>query len=204
MGKVRLGDMKLKYYMRGLGIGIVLTTIILSISFNFSSKVQLSDEEIIKRAEELGMISSEKTNPGKILATPSTTPDQKDTVEAIEDKAKEELNAQTSDQTEEETKDEIADDTKENNEDTSSSETSEQPEEVEEIAPQDLAVTVEIKKGMNSEDVASLLKNYGVIEDNKQFNKYLVESGYAKIIIYGVFELPLDASYEQITDIIIR
>lgn len=190
--------------MRGLGIGIVLTTIILSISFNFSSKVQLTDEEIIKRAEELGMISSEEENPGEILATPSTTPENKDTMEAIEDKTQEKLNTQTSDQTEDEIKEEISDDTKEINEDTSSSDTSEQQEQVEDSTAEEPSVTVEIKKGMNSENVATLLKDYGVIEDNKHFNKYLVDNGYAKIIIYGVFELPLDASYEQITDVIIR
>ena len=48
--------MKLKYYMRGLGIGILLTTIIFVLSgYN---KV-LTDEEIKERAAELGMVSED-------------------------------------------------------------------------------------------------------------------------------------------------
>jgi len=42
--------MKRKYYMRGLGFGIVITTLVLS----FVYSPEMSDEEIIKRAEELG------------------------------------------------------------------------------------------------------------------------------------------------------
>ena len=38
--------MKLKYYLRGLGIGMILTTFILMISF---SGKKMSDEEVIKR-----------------------------------------------------------------------------------------------------------------------------------------------------------
>ena len=47
--------MKFKYYLRGLGIGILISTIILSISFAMK-KNDLSDDEIIARAKELGMV----------------------------------------------------------------------------------------------------------------------------------------------------
>ena len=40
--------MKFKYYLRGLGIGILISTIILSISFAMK-KNDLSDDEIIAR-----------------------------------------------------------------------------------------------------------------------------------------------------------
>ena len=43
--------MKLKYYLRGLGIGIIITTIILSIVSGKDSK-SMSDEEVIARASE--------------------------------------------------------------------------------------------------------------------------------------------------------
>ena len=46
--------MKLKYYLRGLGIGIAITTLILMISYNINGR--MSDSEIIRRAKELGMI----------------------------------------------------------------------------------------------------------------------------------------------------
>lgn len=47
--------MKLKCYLRGLGTGIVVTALILGISLSHG-KESLSDEEIKKRAGELGMV----------------------------------------------------------------------------------------------------------------------------------------------------
>ncbi len=46
--------MKLKYYLRGLGTGILVSTIILMISFQ-GRTTELSDDEIIARAKSLGM-----------------------------------------------------------------------------------------------------------------------------------------------------
>ena len=48
--------MKLKYYLRGLGVGIVLTTLIITIS---GSRNKISDSEIITRAMEMGMVMKE-------------------------------------------------------------------------------------------------------------------------------------------------
>lgn len=53
--------MKLKYYLRGLGIGIIVTTIVLAISFS-QRKVEISDEEIIARATMLGMVMEEEAD----------------------------------------------------------------------------------------------------------------------------------------------
>lgn len=46
--------MKLRYYMRGLGIGIIVTAILLSISLHAKNK-PMTDEQVIARAKELGM-----------------------------------------------------------------------------------------------------------------------------------------------------
>ena len=54
--------MRLKYYIRGIGAGILLATIILSVSFYFGGGYKnkdLTDDEIIARAEELGMVMGE-------------------------------------------------------------------------------------------------------------------------------------------------
>ena len=50
--------MKLKYYLRGLGIGIIVTTIILMIAYS-GNKTEPTDAEIIARAEKLGMVMKE-------------------------------------------------------------------------------------------------------------------------------------------------
>ena len=55
--------MKIKYYLRGLGVGIIVTTIILTISFHGKQK-DIDDfpaEEIIAKATMLGMVMPEDT-----------------------------------------------------------------------------------------------------------------------------------------------
>lgn len=68
--------MKLKYYLRGLGLGIVVTAIIMSIVSSKNRK--MTDAEIIARAKQLGLIEStvltngigEEYNPGSEAAEP--------------------------------------------------------------------------------------------------------------------------------------
>ena len=52
--------MKLKYYLRGLGIGIIVTTIILMVSFS-GRKEEMSDEETARMRRMAGMIHRERT-----------------------------------------------------------------------------------------------------------------------------------------------
>ena len=47
--------MRLKYYLRGLGIGIVVTAMIMGVSANGKTE-SLTDAQIIARAKELGMV----------------------------------------------------------------------------------------------------------------------------------------------------
>ena len=53
--------MKLKYYLRGLGIGIICTAIIMGIALSGNKKETLTDAEIIERAKLLGMVMEEGT-----------------------------------------------------------------------------------------------------------------------------------------------
>ena len=50
--------MKLKYYLRGMGIGIILTAIVMGFALG-GRKATLSDAEIIQRAKALGMVDGE-------------------------------------------------------------------------------------------------------------------------------------------------
>ncbi len=52
--------MKLKYYLRGMGLGVLLTAIIMGVALSGSS-AKISDDEIIKRAKKLGMVEAENT-----------------------------------------------------------------------------------------------------------------------------------------------
>ncbi len=50
--------MKLKYYLRGMGIGIILTAIVMGFALG-GRKATMSDAEIIQRAKALGMVDGE-------------------------------------------------------------------------------------------------------------------------------------------------
>lgn len=65
--------MKLKYYMRGLGAGILLTAIILSIG---TGKEKLTDQEIISRAKQLGMVMAEDEKLKEMLTTTPAVPSE--------------------------------------------------------------------------------------------------------------------------------
>ena len=49
--------MKRKYFLRGLGIGIIVTALLLCISY----RKQMTDMAIIEKAKSLGMIFPEKS-----------------------------------------------------------------------------------------------------------------------------------------------
>ena len=64
--------MKLKYYLRGLGVGIICTAIIMGIALSGNKKETLTDAEIIERARLLGMVMEEESDSGE------QTPEQKE------------------------------------------------------------------------------------------------------------------------------
>ncbi len=49
--------MRLKYYLRGLGLGIIFAVIIMMIGFH-GNKQSMSDTEIIEKAKTLGMVEA--------------------------------------------------------------------------------------------------------------------------------------------------
>ena len=180
--------MKLKYYLRGIGIGIVVTTVILMIVFAVHREQPLSDGEIIKRAEELGMVMADDLPSGDKLSDPKTTDgtpqDQQQTGEDQTDGgASTEVQNEPTDQSEHEA---AADD-----------QNAGQPEpEVVELKE------ITIVGGEYSDDVCKKLKKAGVIEDADDFNKYLAKNGYDNLIQPGNYEIPIGADYDSIIKII--
>ncbi len=69
--------MELKYYLRGLGLGIIITALIMG--FSLSGKQPMTDEEIIAKAKQLGMIED------TVLAAEDTedAADEQDNMEVI-------------------------------------------------------------------------------------------------------------------------
>ena len=61
-----------------------------------------------------------------------------------------------------------------------------------------------ISPGMYSESVSAELVRLGIITNQKEFNSYLVNNGYAECIQTGDFKIKADMSYDEIARIITK
>ena len=192
--------MKLKYYLRGLGMGIVITALILSVSHCTQRKI--SKEEIIKRAEALGMVMPSDED---IFNTETDTTAQDATEPSTEEVTTE--NPTTEAPTEEPTTEEPTTEapTEEPTTEAPTQEpTTEEPttQEPTTVAPSVVELTFTVERGMYSEAVTRILVQGGIITNEAEFNQYLSDTGYDYMIQTGVFTVNSGMSYEEIAKII--
>ncbi len=186
--------MKLRYYMRGLGIGIFVTAILMSVTINGKTE-KLTDAEIIERAEQLGM---EQKYESTVLAdtVSENETEETDTDEPVIDDA-EETESQESEAEETEPQEIEPEET--------------EPQEIETDVTEDVPVpdaeigeTVQITVygGDGSQAVARKLLEAGLIEDAQAYDRFLCSNGYDKRICTGTHTIPVGASEEEIAKII--
>ena len=202
--------MKLKYYLRGLGIGILVTTVILSLAG--IGRKNMTDEEVVKRAKELGMVEStllsdlpDQTKTDNVRPTEPETSLQPETSEPEESTS----TPETPEAPEETTTTPETPAAPE--ETTTTPETPVAPEETP-VSPEDgnpdtpagETVTLVIGRGESSTTVSKNLKKAGIVEDAAAFDRFLCNNGYDKKIITGTYEIPYGASEEEIAKIITR
>ena len=178
--------MKLKYYLRGIGIGVLVATFIMTVSSVVHNN-NLSDDFIIKEAQKLGMIMSESEDDKDSLWGNSNT--EKDT-QTDNHVSSEQLNDDTQVPEAESTEEDL------NTENQVSSD--------EQVPPEEERVVIQIRDGEGAGSVARKLYSLGVIENEEDFHAYLKNSGYSRKIRCGSFEVIKGASYEEICDVIIR
>lgn len=173
--------MKLKYYLRGLGIGIVVAVIITSVSMG--NRQPMTDEEIKERAKELGMIEN------SVL---TDIADKDDDIEKTEELAKDDNIEKTEEpaQDEETVQDEQTDQGEEN------------PDEQQQKEPQYISITV--VGGDSSWTVSKRMEEAGLIQSAKDFDTYLCSYGYDKKISVGTYEIPITATHEEMAKILTK
>ena len=204
--------MKLKYYLRGLGIGILITTVILSLAG--IGRKNMTDEEVVKRAKELGMVEStllsdlpDQTKAEEVRPTEPETSLQPETSEQ-ENSAEPEAGPGPETSEPETLEPEVSPEPEET---ASTPETPVAPEETP-VSPEDgnpdtpagETVTLVIGRGESSTTVSKNLKKAGIVEDATAFDRFLCNNGYDKKIITGTYEIPYGASEEEIAKIITR
>lgn len=215
--------MRLKYFLRGVGIGILVITIILTATH--ASERRMSDSEVIDRAIELGM-SFSASHSGQQSGTEEASTDESSTgQETSGDDVTDDL--QHDGETETEMGSQSPSETV--SESTSDGETSpgkeseavtgmttqaitETTETTTELTTEnnnagsaagvmnnEVTCTINITKGMSSRTVCDMLKQNGIIEDAADFDRYLIKTGYDDKIRVGEVEVNSGMTYEELT-----
>ena len=65
-------------------------------------------------------------------------------------------------------------------------------------------IRITIPSGGNSISISSLLSNSGVVDDAADFNVYVMENNKSTVLIAGTYDIPKDAEYDEVLEIITR
>ena len=209
--------MKLKYYLRGLGIGMIVTALILGISFSNrqdqTSQI-MTDDQIRERAAELGMVdSSELTlaalqnsakQPTEGTAEENTQTQEQNNIEAEPETT---VPAETQATVEPETTQEPETTAEPEPEKTAEPEKTVGPEttaepEVTEAPQRTQTASITIQRGDDSGSASRRLYEAGLVENAKAFDNYLCNNGYSRSINPGTYEIAPGTSEEEIAKII--
>lgn len=204
--------MKLKYYLRGLGIGIIVTAVLLHVSNASPAKEPIETVVQQQTTETLASINNEN-NEEQIgeAAFPDTEKEKK---EEPEQSTQEPADASQPEESTEATKEETESPTQTVEDSQETPGESIEPEEVAETAesqttqedmfttPEQAAELVEISiyKGDDSGTVARKLYNAGLVDNAAQFDAYLMQHGYDKKISVGIVKIPVGATWLEIAE----
>ena len=204
--------MKLKYYLRGLGIGIIVTAVLLHVSNASPAKEPIETVVQQQTTETLASINNEN-NEEQIgeAAFPDTEKEKK---EEPEQSTQEPADASQPEESTEATKEETESPTQTVEDSQETPGESIEPEEVAETAefqttqedmfttPEQAAELVEISiyKGDDSGTVARKLYNAGLVDNATQFDAYLMQHGYDKKISVGIVKIPVGATWLEIAE----
>lgn len=184
--------MKLKYYLRGLGMGILVSTVILMIVYH--TKNHMTDSDVIKRAKELGMVMKEDS----LFDETESNNEQTTTKEPSSEQPTTEAPTTEQSTTEQPTTEEPTTKEPVTEEPTTKEPTTQKP-------TGDLkTVTFTVKDGMYSEAVTDILYNAGIISNKAEFNNFLEKNGYSRIIQNGKHTVNSSMTYEEIAKIITK
>ncbi len=201
--------MNLKYYLRGLGIGMVVAAILMGVATQGSKP--MTDAEIKERAAQLGMVEQKvladiaTESPGQtseavqaptqkptteVTQAPTEVPTEVPASEATQEPASAPTEAPTQKPTEAPTQEPTSAPTE--------APTSEPQESGEET------VVLVIRSGESSWTVSKNLVTLGLIDDAAAFDSFLSRGGYDKSIHTGEFKIAKGATFEEIAKIIAK
>ena len=216
--------MKLKYYFRGIGIGVVVTTLVFMILISIHKNDGVQGTDAVMQDTEsrtVAQLQAGTQNPSGETEEQKASGEEKkqQDTEASREKEKQqdtEASGEKGKQQEKETsgKEKKQQDTKASGALQKTPENpagGEKPDAQKPAEPADNKaepavpesgkeekVRIEISGGQFSDVVCRKLEEAGLVDSAKAFNDYLVEKDYDNAILPGVYEIPKDATYEEI------
>lgn len=175
--------MKVKYYLRGMGVGILITTLIFAVSYAIQ-KPKMSDEEIIAAAKQLGMVEAEAEEDRTSVDSEESDTDTTEELTETEDPS-------DPSGTVEDTETDVTASTESSSTTTASAEASDAK-----------LVDFSVNHGETSRMVSENLYNLGLVDDADAFDTYLNSNNYDNFVQPGSYTIPEGSSYEEVATII--
>ena len=205
--------MKLRMYLRGLGLGMIVTAIVLSFGVKSENKT-MTDAEVRARAKELGMVeeseklkdavSKEAVNGEEAAAEVTDSANEDEPAEEVTEPN--EVKADGTDKSEEPVEVKKPEATKDD--EGKPEEVTEEP--IKESSPEEKVeddkskkpYNLTVERGYSSDRVAGILEDAGVIDNAAAFDRYLCSNGYDKRISVGSYQIPAGADYSTVAKLI--
>lgn len=187
--------MKIKYFLRGLGVGILVTVLLLFVGTTKVQNQAMSDEEIMNRAKQLGMLTKEEASDYRL--------------DQSIDQIKENLGETTSKEPETTTVPAESTKTPEKpaNEETEkpSVAPSKKPKKKENKKSEEKkTVTLQINPGMTTQAVSRFLYANHVIRNEEDFTTYMLDHKLTAKLQVGKYDIPVDATHAQIAEMLTK
>lgn len=189
--------MKLKYYLRGLGIGIFVTTFLVA---RLQGSANVPDTTVQEQAEEthyLQELEQTETKEEEFLDNTEILQE----MDAVEEPVQEEVEEQSALEEEEIASEEETTVAVEEIVEQTSPANDTKPETIE--STEQFAM-IPIYSGEGSETVARRLQDSGVVSSATALDKYLCQHGYDRKLVVGQHEVPFGATEEEIAQILCR
>ncbi len=181
-----------KYFLRGMGFGILVTVVIFSVALVFyepkNSSETANDTAVTEEIKQEENIVEEKVE--------EKTEEKEEKTPEVSEKNSSEETAETEDPSAKE----ISEETK--TEENKSEETKTTDTKTTETKTPSKTVSFKVTAGESSYKVAENLYRAGLIDDPNKFNTYLEQNGYDNTIHVGSFNIPEGSTYEQIANTI--
>lgn len=177
--------MRLKYYLRGLGLGIIFTCLMFMLFSN--KKADNTDQMDVNQQLETTT---------ETLSSQTSGDDKND--EAVSGGADVQNNTDADAQNPADNQTGASDTTDTSNQTDDSDITGETG--TDDV--QDEYVTLVIEKGDIARDVAESLYEEGIIDDVESFRKYLGETGVSRTLHAGEYNIKVGSTYEEIVELL--